>query len=858
MRFGKKSIFFAIGLIILSTLIESTYTLAQHRGYSGPDQEASQKAEFIETCVRGTSLGGSSSGSSSLGKVYLLGDSITHGARGDYESALKSAGASEVKINAASGRNLNGPGSGGGDIGTGYDAINQVDTEFIAEADTVIIALGTNQLENMSTDMAEDAYVAASQEAIGRAMSALKETGFDGDTYWVDVAISAEGRAPFPGISHLINRAIHTGSSEGYTVVEWSKVVDGTYEPAEATGPVEDSDNLLSDGIHLTSEGTKKLIEAVVSTTTGSSDSDAEGDNFDGMCCSEQSNEKGKGGSSSGGTVDPGDIRAYIEAYGEDIYDMSLRYNLPYVAILAQSALESGWGQSKLTTDAHNFFGIKADSGWDGDSVTMSTQEEYGGQRVTIDAPFRKYDSDLDGFEDYGDFIFRNPRYEKAWRMQHDPVGYITELKNAGYATDSNYIQHNENLINQFEEEIAKMNDSRFPASEDVKFDPSKFEPIVKQRLAGGEPAASTVGGGASADTNGEDCCTEASTEITGNDNKAKAMSYLTGIGFSGAVAAGIVGNLMQESGPDIDPKTINGTHTGIAQWDNGDRFAQLQAYATSSGKDPYELETQLEWIGIELGIDGSSSTTGHGRESSSYDSLKAITGSDAKAVEEAAAIFVNQYERSGEAPGHPGYDNRIKYALEVFEEFGGSASFKTGTRDNGNCNDEPSGDFVYYSQNDPQWNKGTFPSTAISPAGCGPTSIAMVVATRVDENITPVETMEFLNNSGGWTGLMQWTAPGMAAEEYGLTEEDLGADIKAVTAASKDGKLGLLSGTGAPPFTSGGHIVTFREISPDGKIVVANPAEGLATDREKPEYSVYTEQELTGAGFRNGWILDK
>ncbi|MGO3702347.1 MAG: phage tail tip lysozyme [Candidatus Saccharimonadales bacterium] len=585
----------------------------------------------------------------------------------------------------------------------------------------------------------------------------------------------------------------------------------------------------------------------------------------DGSGGSDDDSSSSSSGDSGGGGVPSGDVKAYLDKYGEDIYKMSLRYNLPYVAILAQSALESGWGESKLTTEGHNFFGIKDYPAWDGDVIVMNTREEVGGASVYEDAKFVKYNSDLEGFEGYGEFIYRNDIYRAAWTKQNDPKGYITELKNAGYATDSSYIEHNSRLIDQFEAEIKSRNDSKLPPSDKVKFDESKFAPIVKERLAGQEPSGetSTAGGDASEDGEAGTCCVTEKTEISGSDNKAKAMSYLTGKGLTGAQAAGIVGNLMQESGPDLDTKATNGTHTGIAQWDNGGRFANLQKYATSKNKDPFAIETQLEFIGVELGIEGSSSDAGHAAEKGSYDALKAVSGNDENAVKESAAIFVTKFERSGEGPGHPGFENRLKYGVEVFNEYGGSSSFKPATTSGGTCGgdgSEGSGDFVYYSQNDPKWNKGGHPTASIAPSGCGPTSIAMIVATEKDKNITPVETTILLDEKGTWTSGsgMGWTSPDVAAKEYGMTSQDLGSDIGKVTAKLKEGHMVILSGTGSGAFTSGGHIVVARELSADGKIVVANPAPGLALDKEKPEYSAYSEQELTGFGYAHAWSMEK
>ena len=45
--------------------------------------------------------------------------------------------------------------------------------------------------------------------------------------------------------------------------------------------------------------------------------------------------------------------------------------------IIAQAILESGWGESRLAKDYHNYFGLKCGTKWQGKSVNLATWEEY-------------------------------------------------------------------------------------------------------------------------------------------------------------------------------------------------------------------------------------------------------------------------------------------------------------------------------------------------------------------------------------------------------------------------------------------------------------------------------------------------
>lgn len=136
--------------------------------------------------------------------------------------------------------------------------------------------------------------------------------------------------------------------------------------------------------------------------------------------------------------------------------------------------------------------------------------------------------------------------------------------------------------------------------------------------------------------------------------------------GFTSAQAAGVVGNLMQESGggtKNLNPNADNNVgvgHHGIAQWDKRVRWPRVSAYIKSIGKDPNTVEGQVEGLIWELKT----------QEKGAYEKLKL-----AKTPEESAAVFLKEFERSGERPGMAGYDNRIRNAAAIAKEFAASGS---------------------------------------------------------------------------------------------------------------------------------------------------------------------------------------
>lgn len=102
----------------------------------------------------------------------------------------------------------------------------------------------------------------------------------------------------------------------------------------------------------------------------------------------------------------------------------------------AQAILESGWGQSSLTKESNNVFGIKADKRWNGKKIEVSTSENYNDK---INAYFRVYDSIEESIKDQGQFLVENKRYREhgLFEAKH----YITQaqaLEDAGYSTKKN------------------------------------------------------------------------------------------------------------------------------------------------------------------------------------------------------------------------------------------------------------------------------------------------------------------------------------------------------------------------------------------------------------------------------------
>ena len=133
-------------------------------------------------------------------------------------------------------------------------------------------------------------------------------------------------------------------------------------------------------------------------------------------------------------------------ARGKDIYAS---------VMIAQAALESGWGTSALSkAPNHNLFGVKGS--YNGQSVNMQTLEDSGGQNYySIQANFRKYPSYQESLEDYADKIVNGISgaplfYSGAWKSKTNSYQDATAYLTGRYATDTAYGSKLNRIIEQF------------------------------------------------------------------------------------------------------------------------------------------------------------------------------------------------------------------------------------------------------------------------------------------------------------------------------------------------------------------------------------------------------------------------
>ena len=141
----------------------------------------------------------------------------------------------------------------------------------------------------------------------------------------------------------------------------------------------------------------------------------------------------------------------FVDAMWPHAVAAQRRTGTPAHLVVAQAALESGWGRRQIRTadgsPSHNLFGIKASRNWTGKTVETVTTEFVDGRPIRMRQRFRAYDSYAEAFADWSRLMNRSPRYEGLTRVRHDPAAYAKQMQAAGYATDPAYADKLERTI---------------------------------------------------------------------------------------------------------------------------------------------------------------------------------------------------------------------------------------------------------------------------------------------------------------------------------------------------------------------------------------------------------------------------
>ncbi|WP_258872592.1 flagellar assembly peptidoglycan hydrolase FlgJ [Thalassotalea euphylliae] len=133
----------------------------------------------------------------------------------------------------------------------------------------------------------------------------------------------------------------------------------------------------------------------------------------------------------------------FVTALTEPAKQVERQLGVPFQVVIAQAALETGWGQKIIKnsdgTSSNNLFNIKADSRWTGAKAQKDTLEFEQGSLVKKNEPFRVYNTISDSVGDYINFLSSGTRYQDALSKPDNVEHFLQGLQKAGYATDPNY-----------------------------------------------------------------------------------------------------------------------------------------------------------------------------------------------------------------------------------------------------------------------------------------------------------------------------------------------------------------------------------------------------------------------------------
>lgn len=157
------------------------------------------------------------------------------------------------------------------------------------------------------------------------------------------------------------------------------------------------------------------------------------------------------------------------------VYPEACKGEISPVFVVAQAALESGWGKSGI---GNNLFGITKGS-WTGPVELVTTTEYFNRPNVSFKAPekvlsveelgggrykyrvkrlFRQYDTVSDCLKDHM-AILKKPGYADAWPYRDNPDKFVEKIQDcvgSRYATSPDYVTTMKKLFRMVEKEVKK------------------------------------------------------------------------------------------------------------------------------------------------------------------------------------------------------------------------------------------------------------------------------------------------------------------------------------------------------------------------------------------------------------------
>jgi peptidoglycan hydrolase FlgJ len=149
------------------------------------------------------------------------------------------------------------------------------------------------------------------------------------------------------------------------------------------------------------------------------------------------------GGHPTSDAVTPQHAAQFVSAVLPTIRRAAASLGVSPMGLLAQAALETGWGKRMARTadgmPSLNMFGIKAGEGWNGARAVADTVEFSGGIATQRRMAFRAYGSIEESVNDFANLLSNSPRYREAVAAGGNAQAYVHSIARSGYATDPEY-----------------------------------------------------------------------------------------------------------------------------------------------------------------------------------------------------------------------------------------------------------------------------------------------------------------------------------------------------------------------------------------------------------------------------------
>jgi len=154
--------------------------------------------------------------------------------------------------------------------------------------------------------------------------------------------------------------------------------------------------------------------------------------------------------------------REFVNKYFQFAMAAQEKTNVPALVIMAQAALETGWGS---TVVGNMMFGVKDTDGVNGNEQLLTTTEYFNNPdkkfplilkvvqvsknlwKYTVKDYFRKYESPEESFTDHATLLSKSSLYKRAMNVTRDPFLFASAIAGCGYATDPDYAKKLHKII---------------------------------------------------------------------------------------------------------------------------------------------------------------------------------------------------------------------------------------------------------------------------------------------------------------------------------------------------------------------------------------------------------------------------